>query len=255
MTKSNVWILGASGNIGRELAKLIDNEKHEIVSTLYLIDRVEFPFASSLVNCHTRILTTDVSDGDFIAPLNPSFDVPQIFINLIAKDYPVNSDGLTTESSHPFSLTTSEYVSSFSVSAGTSYNLIKLIIEKNVSPAHLVLIGSIYNSMLPDPLFYSFDKSLYKPVAYSSAKHAQRALMQQAAVYLAKLNSRCNSIAYGGIDLDQSEYFKRAYAARSPQSSLVPLKDALDALIWLAFDSPSSMNGAELLLDSGISLT
>jgi len=255
MSKSNVWILGASGNLGCELSKLIDRSKYQFISTLYLIDKAPFPCPSSLVNCHTSYLTSDIANGDFITPLKPDLEIPQIFINLIAKDYPVTSVGLSTGCPHPFSLTTDEYTTAVSVTSGTSYNLIRLIVEKNIAPVHLVLVGTIYNYMLPDPRFYSFDKSKYKPVAYGSAKHAQKALMQQAAVYLAQNQGRCNSIAFGGIDLDQSEEFKRAYSERCPQSQLVPVNQALDALKWLAFDSPPSLNGAEIVIDGGISLT
>lgn len=255
MPRSNVWILGASGNLGCELSKIIDSSEYRSVNTLYLVDRVPFPCPSSIVNCEVRYLVSDIARGDFTAPLKPDFTIPQIFINLIAKDYPVTTIGLSEGSSHPFSVTTEEYATALSVTAGSSYNLIRLIVEKNISPVHVVLIGSIYNYMLPDPRFYSADKSKYKPVSYGSAKHAQKALMQQAAVYLAQNDGRCNSIAFGGIDLDQSEAFKVAYSKRSPQSGLVPINDALDALKWLAFHSPPSMNGAELVIDGGISLT
>ena len=255
MPRSNVWILGASGNLGCELAKMIDSSEYQSVSTLYLVDRVPFPCPSCIANCETRYLVSDIARGDFMATLKPNFAIPQIFINLIAKDYPVTTTGLPEASSHPFSVTTEEYSSAMSITAGSSYNLIRLIIENNISPVHVVLIGSIYNYMLPDPHFYSANKSKYKPVSYGSAKHAQKALMQQAAVYFAQNQGRCNSIAFGGIDLDQSEAFKAAYSKRSPQSRLVPINDALDALKWLAFHSPPSMNGAELVIDGGISLT
>ena len=255
MTRINVWILGSSGNLGRALAQEIDATKSNVVNMLYLVDQVAFPSCYPLSNCNTKFLEADIADGDFIQALEPNLQIPHLFINLVAKDYPVTSAGLCANSTHPFSLNTEEYNRSMAVTAGTTYNLVRLIIEKQISSAHLVLIGTIYNYMLPDPAFYSPDKSLYKPVSYSSAKHAQKALMHQAAVYLANVGGRCNSVAFGGINLDQSAEFKQAYSLRAPQMRLVPLNDAIKTLIWLAFDSPPSVNGAELLVDGGMSLT
>ena len=251
-------ILGSNGNLGRKLVDFfpaflskykyifcLDKDSANCDEALAQSQSIKFLTCDAISDNYIENILTQLPDKNF------HFDV----INLIAQDYPVTSSGLSGSHSSPFSISVNEYIDSISVTAASSYHLIKQIIDLELLSSSIWLIGSIYDRVLPSPSLYSDDNSLYKPIAYSSGKYAQIPLRNQAAVYLAPYGGRCNSLSFGGLKLDQSADFIERYSKKSPSNSLVPVSHALKMIKWALLDSPSSLNGSDILIDGAFSLS
>lgn len=246
-----IVILGGNGMIGKSLIKYI--LKHP-PSCEYRILSVDSTYDHSIRSPAENIAyySFDVLLDDFVDQLGLLKLGHQICIlNLIAKDYPVTPQGLSSEYKSPFGLPLGTYIDSLAVTTGSAYNIFHLLDHHQLLSCSVILVGSIYAHVLPNPLLYSSSQSIYKPIAYPSGKAAQIPLLKQASRYLAQFGGRCNCISFGGIEADQAQSFKQAYSALSPQNSMVPINDALIVLKWLIFEAPQSLNGSEVMVDGG----
>lgn len=250
-------LLGSSGNLGNKiLDKHLDFLKK--YDQIFCFDK-ELNYQSEIIESTSiHFKTCDATRDDYLEDVVtqvPYNDFELDALNLIAQDYPVTSSGLSDSFTNPFSIGVHEYVQSLSVTAASSYHLIKQVIDLNLLSSSIWLIGSIYDRVLPSPSLYSNDSSLYKPIAYSSGKYAQVPLRKQAAVYLAEYGGRCNSLSFGGIELNQSSDFIDRYCAKSPSKSLVCINDVLNMVKWALLESPKSLNGSDIIIDGAFSLS
>ena len=255
--KNILLLLGSNGNLG---SSLLDS-CHDLFRKydhIFCIDKDLNPSAQSFSSSSVHFIVCDAIKDDYLKQLLFQLNTDQIqldALNLIAQDYPVTTTGLSDIYTSPFSIDVSEYVQSLSVTAASSYHLIKQVIDLQLLSSSIWLVGSIYDRVLPSPSLYSSDSSLYKPIAYSSGKYAQIPLRNQASVYLAKYGGRCNSLSFGGIELNQSPEFVARYCTKAPSKSLVPMSDVLKMIKWALLESPKSLNGSDILIDGAFSLS
>ena len=250
-------LLGTNGNIGRRILDT-HTELLEKYDQIFCFDKQLNNQCELVANPSIYFEECDATCDNYLE--NVVAQIPYDHfeldaLNLIAQDYPVTSTGLSVSFTNPFSIGVHEYVQSLSVTAGSSYHLIKQVIDLKLLSSSIWLIGSIYDRVLPSPSLYSNDNTLYKPIAYSSGKYAQIPLRKQAAVYLAKYGGRCNSLSFGGIELNQSRDFIDRYSAKSPSHSLLCINDVLNMVKWALLDSPKSLNGSDILIDGAYSLS
>jgi len=254
-TKSNILlILGSNGNIGKSLLHNV-NELLQKYKHIYCIDLNNNETLDDSQSSRVSFITADAVNTEYFKHLPVTYDLHKLdALNLIAHDYPVTSLGLSDKYTSPFQLTTSQYIASLGITAGSSYNLIRQIqIYKFLDPS-IWLIGSIYNNILPDPFLYSEDSSVYKPIAYSSGKYAQLPLRDQAARFFAPTGGRCNSLSFGGIKSSQDHEFIKKYSSLCPAGRLVDISEVTSTIIWALIHSPHSMNGADILVDGAFHL-
>jgi len=258
-TKVNrvLLLLGANGNLG---SKLLDSYQDLLqkYDHIFCLDKDENPQASKIVDTSIHFMICDAIKDDYLKDVAAQFASVNFeldALNLIAQDYPVTSTGLSTMYTSPFSINFDEYIKSLAITAGSSYHLIKQVIDLKLLSSSVWLIGSIYDRVLPSPSLYSSNKSLYKPIAYASGKYAQIPLRNQASVYLAQYGGRCNSLSFGGVELNQSHDFIERYCTKSPSNSLVPISDVLKMIRWALLESPKSLNGSDILIDGAFSLS
>lgn len=253
MKKNKLIVLGAGGFLGTLFLDYLASRKSETFSNIYALDKFlvsnKIPAMAGL-----EYIQSDVVSSDYISNLRINADDDLSIINLVAKDYPVKSDGINSEYNSPFCLKPAEYSDSLVATSTSSYNALYLLQKHSLLHSNVLLVGSIYSHILPKPGLYSEDESLYKPIAYSAGKFSQIPLYKQAAVYMGKYGGRCNCISFGGIQSNQSEDFIDSYSKMAPQSRLVPVDDVLESLYWMLASSPSSVNGAELIVDGGFSI-
>lgn len=244
----DIVIIGSEGLIGRALLNRLADCKGSI--NIHGIDIHDHSNQKSHSNFFYHKL--DAFRDDIIEKLGlTKISTKMSFVNLAARDYPVDNSGLTSRCTDPFMLSPTEFADSMSSTAGIAHNLMHSICKHNICKVDIILVGSIYAHVLPNPTLYSSDSSLYKPIAYSMAKIAQGPLLKQAARYLGPLGGRCNCLSFGGIENNQHAQFVRAYSDLSPQGQLVPMNDVVRMLKWMIFDAPESLNGSEIILDGG----
>ena len=93
------------------------------------------------------------------------------------------------------------------------------------------MIGSIYQEVLPKQDLYDASQTIYKPIAYGSAKAAQIPLLKQASTFLGDKGGRCNMASFGGIETkSQSQWFKMKYEDYSPMNKMVQSQEAIELI-------------------------
>lgn len=115
--------------------------------------------------------------------------------------------------------------------------------------------GSIVNVSSVDGM-----KGANSLVAYASSKWGVRGLTKVAAMELAHKGVRVNSVHPGGVDTIMSNHDGRARSELDKSYTNVPLQrvgapeEVAAASLFLASDDSSYMNGAELVVDGGMTV-
>ena len=249
-------VLGANGFLGTNLIKNLSSSSSCFFDRIIAVDNF-IPHKNTSLHLdhpHVHYIQADVTSDDYFESVILSHVTFVTIINLVAKDYPVSSKGLGQSFNSPFCLSPDQYSASLVTTSTSSYNIFYLLEKHGRLNSHVLLVGSIYSHILPNPALYSNDLSLWKPIAYSAGKYSQIPLYKQAAVYMARYGGRCNCISFGGIESDQSSDFKKSYSELAPQSCMVPIDDVVATIIWMLTSPPKSINGAELMVDGAFSV-
>lgn len=113
----------------------------------------------------------------------------------------------------------------------------------------VVLFGSIYASVGPDPALYE-GTSMANPVAYGASKGGLLQLMRYLASELAP-HVRVNAISPGGIERGQPAEFRRRYEERTLLGRMATESDIKGAVAFLGSDLSAYVTGHELVVDGG----
>lgn len=249
-----ILILGSSGNLGQYLInRLTRNSKDHV----FCID-INAPISPIISKNITYIKHDFLSDGfpDSLVATIKTRHKHCVFLNLIAKDYPVLAS--ISESAlyqSPFGLSLDQVCDSYRTTLGSSYKLIQEVERNNFNDYHVIFVGSIYGMSPPNHSIYNTNDNNtndnFKPVAYSLAKSSQIMLLQEAVRTIGEANKRFNMISFGGIDLDQDLEFKKRYNSLTPSGSMVKLEEVYSIFEFMISGSPISMNGANIVVDGG----
>ena len=122
---------------------------------------------------------------------------------------------------------------------------------------NIINIASIYGIAGPDPRIYEgseyLGKQISTPPTYSASKGGVVALTRYLATTLVKHNVRANCITPGGVFSGQSESFVEKYSARVPMDRMGAREELRGAVLFLASDASSYVNGHNLVVDGGLS--
>ena len=122
----------------------------------------------------------------------------------------------------------------------------------------IINIASIYGVVGPDQRIY--EGSYYEavggpinsPLVYSAAKGAIIAMTRYLATYWGAQGVRTNTITPGGVSSGQNNAFTENYAARVPMGRMADANELAGALLFLASDASSYVNGQNLIVDGGL---
>jgi len=123
--------------------------------------------------------------------------------------------------------------------------------------ASVVLIGSIYANLSPDPNLYShFNNNLgsIKHPAYASSKSALMGILRQFSADKVKKNIRLNMLSPGGIQNNQDAEFLEKFSNKTTFGRLGSPQELVSALKFLVDQKNSYMVGHNLIVDGGYSL-
>ncbi len=133
-------------------------------------------------------------------------------------------------------------------------NILYKFIEWEVS---IVLIGSIYANLSPDPNLYShFNNNMgsVKHPAYASSKSALMGILRQFSSDKEKNFIRLNMLSPGGIQNNQDGEFLRKFARKTTVGRLGLPQELISGLKFLVDQKNSYMVGHNLIVDGGYSL-
>jgi len=133
-------------------------------------------------------------------------------------------------------------------------------ISKNSNGGSIINISSDLGVIGPDQKLYqkeglSEELQTVKPVSYSIVKTGLLGLTRYLATYWAHRNVRCNALCPGGIKNDQlTEEFLTDIYQRIPMRRMANVDDYKSAIVFIASDASSYLNGAIISMDGGRSV-
>ena len=123
----------------------------------------------------------------------------------------------------------------------------------------IINISSIYGLLGPDQRIY--EGSWYEemggpintPLVYSASKGAVIAMTRYLAAYWGNKGVRTNTLTPGGVASGQNNEFSKKYSERVPLGRMAEPTELIGALLFLASDASSYVNGQNLIVDGGFS--
>jgi NAD(P)-dependent dehydrogenase (short-subunit alcohol dehydrogenase family) len=120
----------------------------------------------------------------------------------------------------------------------------------------IIQTASIYGVVGPDQRIYEGSEYLGRPIntppVYSASKAGLIGLTRYFAAYWGARGVRVNTLTPGGVSSGQNDAFDRRYSARVPLGRMARAEELVGALVFLASDASSYVNGQNLIVDGGL---
>lgn len=122
---------------------------------------------------------------------------------------------------------------------------------------NIINISSIYGVVGPDQRIYEgswyeeMGGAINTPLIYSATKGAVVAMTRYMATYWGAKGVRTNTLTPGGVTSGQNEVFDGKYSARVPLGRMAEADEMVGALLFLASDASTYMNGQNIIVDGG----
>ena len=122
----------------------------------------------------------------------------------------------------------------------------------------IINISSIYGVVGPDQRIYEgswygdMGGAINTPLIYSATKGAVLAMTRYVATYWGHKGVRTNTLTPGGVSSGQNSTFSEKYSARVPMGRMAEAEEMVGALIFLASDASSYVNGQNIIVDGGL---
>lgn len=122
----------------------------------------------------------------------------------------------------------------------------------------IINISSIYGLVGPDQRIYEgswyeeLGGAINTPLIYSATKGAIIAMTRYMATYWGRQGVRTNTLTPGGVSSGQNSIFSEKYSERVPMGRMACAEEMIGALLFLASDASSYVNGQNLIIDGGL---
>lgn len=121
----------------------------------------------------------------------------------------------------------------------------------------IINVSSIYGVVGPDQRIYEgsfygdMGGAINTPLIYSVTKGAVISLTKYLATYWGPSGIRINTLTPGGVSSGQNSVFNQKYSSRVPLGRMAEAEEMVGALLFLASDASSYVNGHNLIVDGG----
>lgn len=131
-------------------------------------------------------------------------------------------------------------------------------IMANRGKGSIINISSIYGIVGPDQRIYEgswyedLGGEINTPLIYSATKGAVVSMTKYLATYWGHRGVRTNTLTPGGVASGQNSTFEQKYSARVPLGRMAQAEELVGALLFLASDASSYVNGQNIIVDGGL---
>ncbi|MEI6286851.1 MAG: SDR family oxidoreductase [Bacillota bacterium] len=121
----------------------------------------------------------------------------------------------------------------------------------------IINVSSIYGSVGPDQRIYEgswyeeLGGAINTPLIYSVTKGAVVAMTRYLATYWGSKGVRTNTLTPGGVSSGQNSIFHEKYSNKVPLGRMAEPDEMVGAVIFLASDASSYLNGQNIIVDGG----
>ena len=139
---------------------------------------------------------------------------------------------------------------------GSNFLLLRSLARKfeiQKDPISIVLIGSIYGSILPKFKIYEGTK-IVSPIEYTVIKTGLINLARYVTKFVSNSSFRVNLLSPGGIYDDQDPKFVKKYLAETLGSGMLHPDDINPSIEFLLSSESSNINGQNIIIDDGFTL-
>ncbi len=253
-----VLITGASGNIGRQLAKQFAKmNAHLILVDLKQKDleqiKDEMAITYGCIGIQTICCDLEIESerNKLIEEVLKTGDGLNVLVNNAAF---VGTTGLDGWAVRPESQSLDAWRRAVEVNLTSVFHLSqKLLPEiRKKTNGCIVNIASIYGFLGPDWSIYE-GTSMANPAGYAATKGGVIQLTRwMATTYGPEV--RVNCVSPGGLFRNQPKVFVEEYCKRTPLRRMGTEEDVANAIIFLASDMASYITGQNLFIDGGFSI-
>ncbi len=253
-----VFIVGGSGQIGKDIVKVLNDAKAKIL----ILDIKNNFNKKNKKNNYKRIkfryfdCKNSEYDNDFKSIID-EFGVPNVFINC---SYPMTEDWKNASFQKIKKSTLEENIN---IHLNTYAYLAKLVadeMKKKKISGSVIQFGSIYGILGQDLSVYE-NTNMRENMIYSIIKGGITNLTRQMASYYGKYNIRVNTVCPGGLKgsvqgvrKNQEINFIKNYSKKVPLSRLGYTIEIAYPVLFLASDASSYITGSTLVVDGGWSI-
>lgn len=149
-----------------------------------------------------------------------------------------------------------EWVRVLTINVAGVANCLNQLIPFLKNKSSVVLIGSVYGIVSPNPNLYSHymeGKGSVKNPAYGASKAALIAMCKQYSTHLADKGIRFNLLTPGGVAGNQDEEFVNKFNNQVPLSRMGEREELVPSLLFFLSDDSSYITGHNLIADGGYS--
>ena len=121
----------------------------------------------------------------------------------------------------------------------------------------IINVSSIYGVVAPDQRIYEgswyedLGGAINTPMIYAATKGAVISMTRYLATYWGPRGVRVNCLTPGGVASGQNEEFDKKYSAHVPMGRMANADEMIGALLYLASDASSYVNGQNIIVDGG----
>lgn len=257
LNKNNIIITGGGGFLARSFSEkiiqyngnpiLIDNNTEKLTGTKnYLKHKINFN-----VDTYKCNLSKEESVKKLFGKLKKRYQSLDILINNAAPnptenqlkkvDYNLDNFSIDTWNNHLNAGLTSAFLCS------KYYGKLN-----NKNQRCVINISSDLGIIAPNQNLYKTKKKVsYKPVTYSVMKHGIIGLTKYCSTFWIEKKIRCNALAFGGVENNQSKEFLNKVNKLIPMGRLAKYNEYDSTLIYMISEASSYMNGSVVIIDGG----
>lgn len=252
ISKQSIIVTGAAGQLGSEIVNLLSDLGARVTASDINLDDLNLKAQKNSWNSKEILLhQCDISIKDEVKNLINASDkkfgeISSFIANAGVSVFEPFLDRPETSIDHVMSV-------NLKGSILCMQQFVKYRQDKIDKKSSIVLIGSHYGQVSPDPRIYT-DLNRRNSEVYGATKAGIIQLAKYYAVHGSEFNIRANVVSPGGIlneESPQGPDFQKNYSSRCPMGRMAIKEDIMGAILFLISPSSNFITGQNISVDGG----